>query len=127
MRIAALLLIASLAALAALPAQAADLTGGWTATIATASRASEYTYAFRQNGSRIFGTIQSPNGVVAISNGYVNHRTITFDENVTVQGRRAVFEYTGELVSDTQIRFSRRAVGTPYVVVEFVATRTANP
>jgi len=33
-----------------------------------------------------------------------------------------VLEYTGELVSDTEIRFKRRAGGGPFV--QFVATRT---
>jgi hypothetical protein len=120
-------LIASFAALVTFSAQAADITGDWTATIATAAGRTDHTYAFRQSGSRLVGTVRSQHGVVAISNGYVNHRTVTFDENVTVQGRRAVLEYTGEVVSDTQIHFKRRVLGTPYGVVEFVAIRTATP
>lgn len=120
-------LIGSLAALGAFSAEAADLTGDWAATVSTAAGQTEYTYAFRQDGSSLFGTIRSQHGVVAISNGYINYRTITFDENVTVQGRRAVFEYTGELVSDTQIRFKRRVLGAQYGVVEFVAMRVGTP
>lgn len=120
-------LVGSLAALVALSAEAADLTGDWTATIATAAGRTEYTFAFRQNGSKLFGTVRSQHGVVTISNGYVNHRTVTFDENVTVQGRRTVLEYTGELVSDTQIRFKRRVLGVSYGVVEFVAMRAGAP
>jgi hypothetical protein len=61
----------------------------------------EYTYVFRQNGARLIGTARSRDGVVSISNGFVNNRTITFDESVTTNGRRVVLEYTGELVSDT--------------------------
>jgi hypothetical protein len=124
-------LIASLATLLTTPvvlsAQPADLTGDWTATIATAAGRTEYTYTFRQEGSRLVGTIRSQYGVVAITNGYVNYRTITFDENVTVQGRRAVFEHTGEIVSDTQIRFRRQVLGTSHGAVEFVALRSSAP
>jgi hypothetical protein len=116
-----------LAALLAFSAQAADVTGEWAATIATAAGRTDYTYALRQDGSRVFGTIRSPHGVVTITNGYVNYKTVTFDENITVQGRRAVLEYTGEIVSDTEIRFERRALGASYGVVEFVATRAGVP
>jgi negative regulator of sigma E activity len=127
MRIAPRLMIASLAVLVALSAAAADVTGDWTATVATATQSSEYTFTFRQVESRIVGTIRSQHGVVAISNGYINFRTVTFDENVTVQGRRAVFEYTGELVSETQMRFKRQVLGARSGVVEFVATRSSAP
>jgi hypothetical protein len=120
-------LIGSLAALVAFSAEAADVSGDWAATIATAAGRTEYTYAFRQDGSRLLGTVRSQHGVVTISNGYVNYRTVTFDENVTVQGRRTVLEYTGELVSDTQIRFKRRVLGAQYGVVEFVAMRVGTP
>jgi hypothetical protein len=120
-------LIGSVAALVAFSAQAADITGDWAATIATAAGSTDYTYAFRQDGSRLFGTVRSQHGVVTISNGHVNYRTVTFDENVTVQGRRTVLEYTGELVSDTQIRFKRRVLGAPYGAIEFVAMRVNAP
>jgi hypothetical protein len=114
--------IASFVALVAFSAHAAEITGEWTATIVTAAGQKDYTYAFRQNGADLIGTIRSPDGLSAISNGSVNNKTITFIENVAVEGRRVVLEYTGELVSDTEIRFKRRAGGGPFV--QFVATRT---
>ena len=81
---------------------------------------------FRQNEGKLIGTIKSPDGVATISNGYINAKTITFTENVTAQGRRAVFDYTGQLVSDNEIRFKREAgPGSPGV--EFVATRVGGP
>jgi hypothetical protein len=120
-------LIGSLAALVAFSAHAADITGDWAATVETPAGRTDYTYSFRQDGSQLFGTIRSQNGVVAISNGFVNYRTITFDENITVAGRRAVLEHTGELVSDTQIRFKRRVLGASYGVVDFVALRVGAP
>jgi hypothetical protein len=119
-------LIVSLVALMAFSAEAADVSGDWKATIVTAAGQRDYTFSFRQNEGRLIGTIKSPDGVAAISNGYINAKTITFTENVTVQGRRAVFDYTGALVSDTEIRFKREA-GTASPVVEFVATRVGKP
>lgn len=118
----AIRMTASFVALVAFSAHAAEVTGEWTATIVTAAGQKNYTYAFRQNGADLIGTIRSQDGVSAISNGSVNNKAITFIENITVEGRRVVLEYTGELVSDTEIRFKRQAGGGP--VVQFVATRT---
>jgi len=120
-------LIVSLAALVALRAEAADITGQWTATLVTAAGQRTYTYVFRQNGAGLIGTIRSQDGIVAIENGGVNNKTVWFSENVTVDGRHLVLEYTGELVSDTEIRFKRQAVGATSPTVQFVATRTGTP
>ena len=122
MKFAIRLALSSLA-LVAFSAEAADITGDWTATIVTAAGARDYTYVFRQSGATLIGTVRSQDGVVAISNGFVNNKTITFDENVTVDSRRAVLEYTGELVSNTEIEFKRQIKGDPYSVVRLVATR----
>jgi hypothetical protein len=119
--------IASFVALLAFAAEAADVTGEWTATIATAVGQTTYTYVFRQNGADLIGTVRSRDGLVAISDGSINYKTITFIENATVEGRRVVLEHTGELVSDTEIRFKRQAAGAPYPVVQFVATRIGTP
>ena len=94
--------------------------------IVTAAGQRDFTFVFRQNEGKLIGTVKSPDGVAAISNGYINAKTITFTENATVQGRRAVFDYTGELVSDTEIRFKREA-GAATPTVEFVATRVGKP
>jgi hypothetical protein len=58
----------------------------------------DYTFVFRQNEGKLIGTIKSPD----------------------------VFDYTGELVSDGEIRFKREA-GTASPAVEFVATRVGKP
>jgi hypothetical protein len=114
-------LIVAFVTLAALSAQAADVSGQWKATIVTTAGQRDYTFVFRQNEGKLIGTIESPDGVAAMSNGYINAYTITFTENVTLQGRRAVLDYTGKLVSDNEIRFKREGTASP--VVEFVATR----
>ena len=120
-------LLLSFMALVALPAAAADITGEWRATFVTAAGQRDYTYVFRQDGADLIGTARSQDGVVAIANGSVNYKTVWFMENVTVAGRRVVLEYTGELVSDTEIRFKRQAAGTQSPVLQFVATRTGPP
>lgn len=120
-------LLLSFVALAALPAEAADITGSWTATFVTAAGPRDYTYVFRQDGGDLIGTARSQDGVVAIANGRLNYKTVWFIENVTVAGRRVVLEYTGELVSDSEIRFRRQVAGAQSPVLQFVATRTGTP
>ena len=115
--------ILAFVALVAFSAEAADVTGEWRATFATAAGQRDYTYVFRQSGADFIGTARSQDGVVAIADGSVNNKTVWFSENVTAEGRRVVFEYSGELISDTEIRFKRQAVGSPSSAVQFVATR----
>jgi hypothetical protein len=115
--------ILSLAALVAFAANAADVTGRWTATFVTTAGERTYTYTFRQNGGELIATARSQDGLVVLENGSINNKTVWFSENVTVGDQRVVYEYTGELVSDTEIRFKRQAVGTRSPL-EFVATRT---
>ena len=71
----------------------------------------DYTYVFRQDGADLIGTARSQDGVVAIANGRINNKTLWFIENVMVEGRRVVLAYTGDVVSDTEIRFKRQAAG----------------
>ena len=113
-----------LSAFAAFAAEAADVTGTWTAKVPTADGGNDYTFAFRQSGATLIGTARSDAGVVDLANGSINRNTIAFVENVTVAGQRLVIEYTGELVSDNEIRFKRQAIAPPYFTVQFVATRT---
>jgi hypothetical protein len=113
-------------ACAAFSAEAADVTGRWTATVPTAAGPKNYTYVFRQDGADVIGTVNSQDGVVAIASGSINYKTITFIENVTTAGGRVVLEYTGELKSDNEIRFKRQAAGASYSV-QFVATRVGSP
>ncbi len=103
-------------------AQPADITGNWTATVTTAAGAKNYEYVFRQNGGELIGTIRSQDGIAAIADGYINYKTVTFFENVMVDGERASIAYEGELVSNDEIKFKRSAFGTS---TEFVATRKA--
>jgi hypothetical protein len=113
----------ALGALVAFSVEAADVTGDWVAKVPTADGERDYTFAFRQSGAVLIGTARSQDGVVALSGGNINRNSIAFIENVTVQGKRVVIEYTGELVSDNEIRFKRKAIAPPYLTVEFVGTR----
>jgi hypothetical protein len=85
-------------------AQPANITGSWTATVTTNAGSKDYEYVFRQDGGDLIGTIRSQGSVVAISDGHINYKTVTFFEDT--------------------IKLKRQAAGTS---VEFVATRKATP
>src|SRR3970282_2573383 len=63
----------SLALLPLLPllAQAADVTGTWTATFDTAVGKQEYTYELKAEGTQLTGRAKSANGDVAIESGQI--------------------------------------------------------
>ena len=61
-------------------------------------------------------------GEVVLSDGKVDGNKITFVESGTYQGMPITFNYTGEMVGDDEIRFSRVLMG--FEPEEFVAMRT---
>ena len=50
-------LIVSFVALVAFSAEAADVSGNWSAKIVTAAGQRDYTFVFRQNGGRLIGSL----------------------------------------------------------------------
>ena len=61
-------------------------------------------------------------GEVVLADGKVDGNKITFVESGTYQGMPITFNYTGEMVGDDEIRFSRVLMG--FEPEEFVAMRT---
>lgn len=102
-------------------AHAADVTGTWSATFDTQVGQQSYTYEFSVEGSQLTGKATSANGETAIENGTVDGDTVTFVERINFQGMDLVITYTGEVVSDDEIRFKRDVSG--FVVEDLVATR----
>ena len=110
----AAILLAPLAALA-------DVSGTWTATFETQVGEQSYTYEFEVDGMTLTGMAKSANGEVEIANGKVDGDTITFVENLSFQGMDLVITYTGTIVSDDEIQFSRDVSGI--ATEELTATR----
>jgi hypothetical protein len=100
----------------------ADASGTWTASFETQVGTQEYTFEFEVQGDVLTGTVKSNLlGEGEIEDGKVDGDTITFVENGTYQGMPLTFTYTGEVVGDEEIRFSRLLEG--FEAEEFVATR----
>jgi len=104
-------------------AQAADVSGTWTASFETQVGTQNYTYMFQVEGTTLTGTAKSNLvGEVTLTDGKVDGNKISFVENATYQGMPITFNYTGELVGDDEIHFMRELMGFP--PEEFVAKRS---
>ena len=116
------IVVAACCAVATL-AQAADVTGVWTASFDTQVGNQSYTYEFHVQGMTLTGTAKSNLvGDVVLADGKVDGNEITFVENGMYQGMPVSFNYTGELVGDDEIHFSRVMMG--FEPEEFVAKRS---
>ena len=87
---------------------AADITGKWTAAFDTQIGEQKYTYTFQVKGSELTGTAASEIATTAIRNGKVDGDTVTFVEPLDFMGMVLEITYTGKIVSDDQIDFTRK-------------------
>lgn len=89
---------------------AADVSGRWAATFDTQIGEQKYTYEFQVKGTVLTGTASSENGKSEIKNGKVDGDTVTFTETLNFQGMPLEISYTGKIVSDDQIDFTRNVM-----------------
>ena len=87
---------------------AVDITGEWTAAFDTQIGEQRYTYTFQVNGSELTGTAVSNLGTAVIKNGKVDGDTVTFLEELDFMGMLVEISYTGKIVSEDQIDFTRQ-------------------
>jgi hypothetical protein len=99
--------VIGLAALAAF-AFAADVTGTWTASFETQVGTQNYTYMFKQDGTKLTGKAKSlfAEAETEITEGSVEGDNITFVENLNYQGMPLRIVYKGKISGDT-IEFTR--------------------
>ena len=88
--------------------QAADISGVWSATFDTQVGQQSYTYEFTQKGSELSGSMKSGNGEAKVEDGKVEGDTVTFVENMNYQGMALKINYTGKIISDNEISFTRK-------------------
>lgn len=87
---------------------AVDVTGNWTATFDTQIGEQKYTYTFQVKGSELTGTAVSNLGKAVLKNGKVDGDTVTFVEELDFMGMLLEIPYTGKIVSEDQIDFTRQ-------------------
>jgi hypothetical protein len=90
------------------PFAAVDITGKWTADFDTQIGVQKYTYTFQVKGSELTGTAASDLGTTVIKNGKVDGDTVSFVEPLDFMGMLLEISYTGKIVSEDQIDFTRQ-------------------
>ena len=100
---------------------AADITGTWTASFDTQIGRQDYTYTLAVKDSKVTGKAKSANGESDLQDGKVEGDKVTFLEVLTYQGMEIRIQYTGKIVSDGEIQFTRQ-VGD-FATEELVAKR----
>jgi hypothetical protein len=101
-------------------ANAADVTGKWTAQFDTPIGVQNYTYELRADGEKLTGKATGPQGAVEITEGKVSGDEIFFVENTKFEDMQLRIEYRGKVAGD-EFKFARK-VGD-FGGEEFVAKR----
>jgi hypothetical protein len=114
-------LAAALCVVSLAPVRAADISGKWAASFDTQIGKQNYTYDFKVTGATLTGRAKSDNGDSEIKEGKVAGDTVTFVENLNFQGMELKISYTGKVVSDDEIKFTRDVAGI--AMEELVAKR----
>jgi hypothetical protein len=94
---------------------AADITGTWTASFDTQVGKQDYTYTFKQTGTKLTGKAKSDFAMATteITEGTVNGDDISFVENLDYMGMPLRIVYKGKIAGD-EIKFTRTVIeGTP--------------
>ena len=112
------------------PAATPDPNGKWTASLETQVGVFKYTYTFKVEGAKVTGMAafepvgDFPASQVTITEGKLAGKKISFKEVLTLMGMDIPVDYTGEIVSADEIKFTRQ-VGE-FATEEFVAKRAKN-
>jgi hypothetical protein len=77
-RLAAVLAVLAIAA----TAFAADVNGKWVGSVDTPNGPLELTYEFKADGETLTGSVTSPMGTVALSNGKIAGEKLTYDVEI---------------------------------------------
>jgi len=106
----------------AVPAlHAADISGQWAASFDTQIGQQNYTYTFAVKDGMVTGKAKSANGESDIQEGKIDGDKLTFVENLTFQGMEIRIQYTGKIVSNDEIKFTRQVAD--FATEELVAKR----
>ena len=111
---------------ATLVAQAADISGKWTAQVpGRDGQTRETTFTFKVEGEKLTGTTTGRNGDQPISDGTVKGDAIAFNVVANFNGQDVKIVYKGTVAGD-EIKFSRQREGGDQPPVEFVAKKATS-
>jgi hypothetical protein len=106
----------------------ADITGEWQAQFDTQRGLQKYTFAFKQDGSKVTGKVnvrtEDRKRESDLKDGKIEGDTVSFAEPLSIQGNDVNITFTGKLsVKGDEIKFTRQ-VGE-FGTSEATAKRTA--
>ena len=82
-------------------ALAADITGNWSGNMSFGDNQFTLSYAFKQDGAKLTGTVTGPDGnSLPLVDGKVDGDTVTFAVNVDMNGNNAKFVSSGTVKGD---------------------------
>ena len=111
---------------ATLVAQAADISGKWTAQVpGRDGQTRETTFTFKVAGEKLTGTTTGRNGDQPISDGTIKGDAIAFNVVANFNGQDVKIVYKGTVAGD-EIKFSRQREGGDQPPVEFVAKKATS-
>src|SRR5450631_2872615 len=94
-------------------ALAADITGNWTGTIQMGDNPFALTYAFKQDGEKLTGTVTGPQGdPLPLKEGKVAGDKVSFFVNVDMGGTPSKFSSEGVIKGD-EITLTTKSEGGP--------------
>lgn len=116
------LLLAVLALVCAVSAQAADVTGKWMAQVpGRDGQTRETTFNFKVDGEKLTGTVSGRQADIPLQDGKVQGADISFVTVMSFQGSDVKITYKGK-VSGDEIKFTRQREGADQSQ-EFTAKR----
>jgi hypothetical protein len=116
------LLLAVLALVSAVSAQAADVTGKWIAQVpGRDGQTRETTFNFKVEGEKLTGTMTGRQGDVPLQDGKVQGDAISFVTVMNFQGNEVKLSFKGKVAGD-EIKFTRQREGSDQSQ-EFTANR----
>jgi len=108
---------------ATLVAQAADISGKWTAQVpGRDGQTRETTFNFKVDGEKLTGTTTGMNGDVPITDGSIKGDAVAFNVVANFNGTDVKIVYKGTVAGD-EIKFTRQREGSDRPPAEFVAKR----
>jgi hypothetical protein len=111
---------------ATLVAQAADITGKWTAQVpGRDGQTREQTFTLKVEGEKLTGTTSGRNGDVPITDGTIKGDAIAFTVVMNFQGADVKILYKGTVAGE-EIKFTRQREGGDQPPSEFVAKKATS-
>jgi hypothetical protein len=111
---------------ATLVAQAADISGKWTAQVpGRDGQTRETTFTFKAEGEKLTGTTSGRNGDVPITDGTVKGDAIAFTVVMNFNGQEVKLLYKGTVAGD-EIKFTRQREGGDQPPAAFVAKKATS-